>query len=85
MSAGLRRQLPFVALAIFLVLFATVAPHGIVDIGVYALIYGLAAMGLAAVGAVLHGMFARPNTVSPREEVEAEHLVQKARPTAVDR
>ena len=46
---------------------------------------GLAAMGLAAVGAVLHGMFARPNTVSPREEVEAEHLVQKARPTAVDR
>ena len=46
---------------------------------------GLAAMGLAAVGAVLHGMFARPNTVSPREEVEAEQLVQKARPIAEDR
>ena len=46
---------------------------------------GLAAMGLAAVGAVLHGMFARPNTVSPREEVEAEQLVQKARPMAEDR
>ena len=47
MSAGLRRQLPFVALAVFLVLFATMAPHGIVDIGVYALIYGLAAIGLS--------------------------------------
>ena len=35
-------------------------------------------MGLAAAGAVLHGMFARPNTVSPREEVEAERLVQTA-------
>ena len=43
----LRRQLPFVALAIFLVLFALVAPHNVVDIGVYALIYGLAAIGLS--------------------------------------
>jgi formate dehydrogenase iron-sulfur subunit len=42
-------------------------------------------MGLAALGAVLHGMFARPNTVSPHEEVEAEQLVQKARPMAEDR
>ena len=40
MSPMLRRQLPFVALAIFLVLFALVAPHNVVDIGVYALIYG---------------------------------------------
>ncbi|HMT32621.1 MAG TPA: branched-chain amino acid ABC transporter ATP-binding protein/permease [Dermatophilaceae bacterium] len=47
MSPMLRRQLPFVALAIFLVLFALVAPHNVVDIGVYALIYGLAAIGLS--------------------------------------
>jgi branched-chain amino acid transport system permease protein len=47
MSATLRRQLPFVALAVFLVVFASVAPQGIVDIGVYALIYGLAAIGLS--------------------------------------
>ncbi|MBL9059423.1 MAG: formate dehydrogenase subunit beta, partial [Mangrovicoccus sp.] len=46
---------------------------------------GLAAMGIAAVGAVLHGMFARPNTVSPREEIEAERLVQTAKPMREDR
>jgi len=36
---------------------------------------GLAAAGLAAVGAVLHGFLARPNEVSEHEEQEAEELV----------
>ncbi len=47
MNHMLRRQLPFVLLAIFLVVFGMVAPQNVVDIGVYALIYGLAAIGLS--------------------------------------
>ncbi len=39
---------------------------------------GLAAAGLAAVGAVLHGVFAKPNAVTPHEDHEAEALVQEA-------
>ena len=38
---------------------------------------GLAAIGIAAVGAALHGIFGRPNTVSAHEEQEAEDLVDK--------
>jgi formate dehydrogenase iron-sulfur subunit len=41
---------------------------------------GLAAIGLAAVGSVLHGLFARPNTVSEHEEHEAEDLVGETDP-----
>ena len=42
---------------------------------------GLAAIGLAAVGSVLHGLLARPNTVSELEEQEAEELVDKTDPS----
>ena len=47
---------------------------------------GLAAMGLAAAGAVLHGLFAKGNSVSAEEEHEAEELVVKiaAAPEAPD-
>lgn len=38
---------------------------------------GLAVAGLAAVGAVLHGIFAKPNEVSAHEEEEAEEFVQE--------
>ena len=38
---------------------------------------GLAAMGLAAAGAVLHGLFSKGNQVSAEEEHEAEELVVK--------
>ncbi|MFT4148810.1 MAG: formate dehydrogenase subunit beta [Paracoccaceae bacterium] len=41
---------------------------------------GLAAIGLAAVGSILHGLFARANTVSAEEEHEAEELVAQAIP-----
>lgn len=36
---------------------------------------GLIAAGLATVGAVLHGIFAKPNAVTPHEEEEAQELV----------
>jgi formate dehydrogenase iron-sulfur subunit len=39
---------------------------------------GLAAAGIAAVGALLHGIFARPNEVSARDEDEAQKLVDEA-------
>ena len=38
---------------------------------------GLAVAGLAAVGAVLHGIFGRPNEVTPHEEQEAQELVDE--------
>ena len=38
----------------------------------------LAVAGLAAAGAVLHGIFAKPNQVSAHEEEEAEELVEDA-------
>ena len=38
---------------------------------------GLAAIGLAAAGAVLHGLFAKANKVSALEEHEAEALLQQ--------
>ncbi|WP_349293867.1 formate dehydrogenase N subunit beta transmembrane domain-containing protein [Gemmobacter sp. 24YEA27] len=38
---------------------------------------GLAAIGLAAAGAVLHGLFSKGNTVTAEEEHEAEELVVK--------
>ena len=41
---------------------------------------GLAVAGLAAAGALLHGLFARPNEVTPLEEAEAEELVDETRP-----
>lgn len=37
---------------------------------------GLAAVGLAAAGAILHGLFARANKVTVTDEAEAAHLVQ---------
>ncbi len=37
----------------------------------------LAAVGAAAAGAVLHGVLAKPNTVSAEEEHEAEELVEE--------
>ena len=40
----------------------------------------LAAVGAAAAGAVLHGVLAKPNTVSDHEEHEAEELVEDTRP-----
>lgn len=39
---------------------------------------GLAAIGLAAVGAVLNGIFGTPNTVSEDDEESADKLVDKA-------
>ncbi len=47
---------------------------------------GLAAMGLAAAGAVLHGLFSKGNQVTAEEEHEAEELVVKtaAAPEAPD-
>ena len=36
---------------------------------------GLAVMGVAAVGAAIHGIFARANKVDEHEEKEAEKLV----------
>ncbi len=39
---------------------------------------GLAAAGMAAVGAVLHGIFARPNEVSEHDDEEAQTLVETA-------
>ena len=41
---------------------------------------GLAAIGLAAVGSVLHGLFARPNEVEAHDEAEAKRVVND--PTA---
>ena len=45
--ARLRRFLPFIVLAVGLAVFPVVASTGVVNIGVYALIYGLAAIGLS--------------------------------------
>ncbi len=39
---------------------------------------GLAALGLAAAGAVLHGLFARANRVSAEDEAEAQALVDRS-------
>ncbi|WP_200954016.1 formate dehydrogenase subunit beta [Ensifer sp. Root142] len=39
---------------------------------------GLAAMGLAAAGAILHGLFGKANQVAPEDEVSAEKLVEEA-------
>ena len=41
---------------------------------------GLAVIGLAAVGSILHGLFARANEVEPEDERAAEHLVDAERP-----
>ncbi|EBW2353101.1 formate dehydrogenase subunit beta [Salmonella enterica subsp. enterica] len=41
---------------------------------------GLAAIGLAAAGAVLHGLFGRPLTVSEHDEQEADELVDREDP-----
>ena len=46
-SSTLRRWLPFVLLSVVLVVFPLVASTSVVNIGVYTLIYGLAAMGLS--------------------------------------
>jgi formate dehydrogenase iron-sulfur subunit len=37
---------------------------------------GLAAMGFAATATILHGLFARPNRVTPEDEANAERLVE---------
>ncbi|HYO86923.1 MAG TPA: branched-chain amino acid ABC transporter ATP-binding protein/permease [Dermatophilaceae bacterium] len=47
MRALARYALPFAALALVLALFPLVAPLAAIDVGVYALIYGLAAIGLS--------------------------------------
>lgn len=47
MSPMVKRQLPFVALAVALFLFGGLAPHAMVDVGIWALIYGIAAIGLS--------------------------------------
>jgi formate dehydrogenase iron-sulfur subunit len=39
---------------------------------------GLAAMGLVAAGAILHGVFGRANRVQPEDEESAERLVDSA-------
>ena len=39
---------------------------------------GLAVAGIAAAGALLHGIFGRPNRVSDHEEEEAQDLVDDA-------
>jgi formate dehydrogenase iron-sulfur subunit len=39
---------------------------------------GLAAMGLAAAGAILHGVFGKPNRVQREDEENAERLVDAA-------
>ncbi|MFD1881873.1 formate dehydrogenase subunit beta [Paracoccus pacificus] len=44
---------------------------------------GLAAIGIAAVGSVLHGLLARPNTVSVADDENAEELVDDS-PGAAD-
>ena len=36
---------------------------------------GMAAIGLAAVGAVLHSIFTKPNLVTEHDQVEAEEMV----------
>ena len=41
---------------------------------------GLAAIGLAAVGSVLHGLMSRGNKVSAEDEQEAEELVERSLP-----
>ncbi len=47
MSPMLRRQLPFVALLVGLLVFGAVGPQSMVNVGIYALIYGIAAIGLS--------------------------------------
>ncbi len=47
MSPMVKRQLPFLGLAVVLLLFGGVAPQQFVDIGIWALIYGFAAIGLS--------------------------------------
>ena len=39
---------------------------------------GLAAMGVAAAGAILHGLFGKANTVQPEDEENAEKFVEAA-------
>ena len=46
---------------------------------------GLAIIGAAAVGSILHGLFARANRVSAEEEREAEHLVDRSLPPRDER
>lgn len=46
---------------------------------------GLAAIGLAAVGSVLHGLLARGNKVTAEDDLEAEELVERSTPEASDR
>ena len=41
---------------------------------------GLAAIGLAAAGSILHGLFSRGNRVTPEDDVEAEELVEHSLP-----
>ena len=47
MSPLLKRQLPFIALFVGLLLFGAAAPQQMVDVGIWALIYGFAAIGLS--------------------------------------
>ena len=47
MNPLVKRQLPFLGLLVALLLFGVAAPHAMVDIGIWALIYGLAAIGLS--------------------------------------
>ena len=45
---------------------------------------GLAAIGLAAVGSVLHGLLSRGNKVTTEDDLEAEELVERSTPEASD-
>jgi len=47
MSPLLKRQLPFIALLVALLVFGAAAPQQMVDVGIWALIYGFAAIGLS--------------------------------------
>ncbi|MBK8469926.1 MAG: branched-chain amino acid ABC transporter ATP-binding protein/permease [Candidatus Phosphoribacter sp.] len=47
MNPMLKRQLPFLGLAVAMLLFGLLAPHQMVDVGIWALIYGIAAIGLS--------------------------------------
>ena len=47
MSPLLKRQIPFIALLVGLLVFGAAAPQQMVDVGIWALIYGFAAIGLS--------------------------------------
>ena len=47
MNPLFKRQIPFIALLVGLLVFGAAAPQQMVDVGIWALIYGFAAIGLS--------------------------------------